>query len=507
MNEVISKRTLDSKTYDMGQGKFQVTQYTYPIHFKDQDGNWQDINIDINPISAWEFKFASTENAFKTYFYDYTNPNNHLVSIEANTDDGRELWINFKLDGATPTSTQTTSDTFTFVDCFPNVDVQYLINNETLKENIILKEKTDLRNFLFTLKLGNVKVSEIDGEIVFQDELNDDVIFKLNAPFMIDANGTFSDNVSYHITEKDGFQAINVVINDEEYLENAIYPVTIDPPISYLSNETRVYTNYPGAAWNSAELGINGIYNGGGQGGGLYFNFLEKLKSSNFIINKMTYSIYTTRVTSANTAYVYRITNNWNNPTAPAVGAQYTTFYTTAGVWNTIDVKSIFASNFYGLWIAGIYGGATVRAYFASPYYGDLTKRPILTVEYLEKPIMGFLDDAGAYYGDSKGTVFKKFNVGSLIAGQTSLPVKINVQNLSGYTVSGLQVYILNQNIAPGVKVEISKTLNPFVPEDRVYVNGTFNDKDKSFVYVRLVTEETATYCPDFQIMAKAYPV
>ena len=95
--EVISKRTRTSKTHDLGNGKFAWDGSIAPMHYRDAEGNFQDIHTELVPSSrsitgfgnpAWEM----IENEYEMFVLGELNSGVPLVRyVSKNT----EYWVQF----------------------------------------------------------------------------------------------------------------------------------------------------------------------------------------------------------------------------------------------------------------------------------------------------------------------------------------------------------------------------------------------------------------------------
>ena len=98
-----------------------------------------------------------------------------------------------------------------FNDIYPNVDLQYIVDSDNLKENIILKKQTDLPVFTFNMNVKNLipKIQK-DNSIIFYDNKDSNkAIFKMQAPFMTDANKENSNKISVLLEQNiDGYTLI-----------------------------------------------------------------------------------------------------------------------------------------------------------------------------------------------------------------------------------------------------------------------------------------------------------
>ncbi|MBD8498875.1 hypothetical protein [Paenibacillus arenosi] len=136
-------------------------------------------------------------------------------------------------------------------------------------------------------------------------------------------------------------------------------------------------------------------------------------------------------------------------------------------------------------------------------YFDDFT----LEMFPLTNPSLIFTNEGGYPYHDTHGNIFKNLDFGTLVAGQTSLPMKVNVYNYSSFDVVKPMVYLKPPEFPPKVKLEISQYSTPFIPENELYFNGTMKDGDNHSFYVRAVSQEDTMSGGDFYIYAKAAPL
>lgn len=89
------------------------------------------------------------------------------------------------------------SSTIDFMNIYPNIDLQYEVNPQDIKENIIIKEKVDNPLFIFNLNTKRLipKLLE-DNSIAFYDASNPEkAIFSMDAPYMYDAKNEVSKDI------------------------------------------------------------------------------------------------------------------------------------------------------------------------------------------------------------------------------------------------------------------------------------------------------------------------
>ncbi|PIU03218.1 hypothetical protein COT44_04355, partial [Candidatus Shapirobacteria bacterium CG08_land_8_20_14_0_20_39_18] len=66
--EIVSKRTENAKVFDNQNGTQTHIVHGGPIHYKDGDNNWQEINTNIQPSSANDAGFEMTKSMYKAWF-------------------------------------------------------------------------------------------------------------------------------------------------------------------------------------------------------------------------------------------------------------------------------------------------------------------------------------------------------------------------------------------------------------------------------------------------------
>ncbi len=520
MKELNEKRTATSKTFNMGRGQFQSDYYAYPVHYLDQDGmTWADIDTTVVETKAWEFTEGVMTNWFRTYFGDKTSDNAHLYSVEFKGED-KERWINFKLCNALPKSTSIKDNTYRFVDCFDGVDVEYIVLPESVKENIWLKDKSARTEFVFSVKTGGTVLNNSEGVLSINDAEEGVILWSIDKPFLKDAAGKISYGVEYHLDTGEDLTTFSVIVIDEAFLRDAVYPVAIDPTVIIEDSASAQF--YRSNSTANTIMGTGADSASGFWWSSIYFSAFEQVKAD--MINGIELvnahlDVYVTGTSPSNDArygnggaVFYTITSPWTNGSAPStansVRVKQIQTPGAAGKWHTIDLKAHLKENFYGLRMAA--GGQYTWLYLASPFHATASLRPKLTVQFLVKPVIGFHDGTGTntgYYSDGYDTIFKLLDFGTLVAGQVSEPKKVFVKNLAGFAVTNLMVYVSPSEFPEKLAIEISPYNSPFIPEEAIWFSGIFEDGAESAFYVRISTQEDTMSGGDFNIYSKAAPV
>lgn len=122
-----------------------------------------------------------------------------------------------------------------FNDVYTNVDLQYEIKSETVKEKIIIKDRIDNAGFIFNVEIKNLElVLQEDNSIIFVDEKDPSkTIFKIEKPFIYDAKGEVNSDIEVVLTREDKKYKLTYNtslqwINEQE----RAFPLILDPPIT-----------------------------------------------------------------------------------------------------------------------------------------------------------------------------------------------------------------------------------------------------------------------------------
>lgn len=134
--------------------------------------------------------------------------------------------IKFKSDNEKKRTLSKLSSTVNFLEILPNTDLQYIVESEGVKENIIINQRVDNPVYKFNISTKNLtaKLQE-DKSIVFYDNIDTSkVIFMIDKPFMYDKNGEQSKDINVALEN-----------NKEDYI------LTITPDNNWINSTDRVY--------------------------------------------------------------------------------------------------------------------------------------------------------------------------------------------------------------------------------------------------------------------------
>lgn len=125
----------------------------------------------------------------------------------------------------------------------------------------------------------------------------------------------------------------------------------------------------------------------------------------------------------------------------------------------------------------------------------------------LDKKYSGlmFMDTSEQYYSTSFGEILKYLDMGTLVAGQTSLDIKVKLTNTYPFDVKNIRLW--SEHDIEGLTVEFSKSVNPFVAEGELIYDQQLNFDEVIEFYIRLNVNPSAQAGGNFDIRVSADPV
>ena len=130
-----------------------------------------------------------------------------------------------------------------FEDVFPDSDLEYIVNSNSIKENIVVYQPQTEYTYSFDFDAGGLTpVAQEDGSITLVDSANqNEVVFVIAAPYMYDAGGAESYSVQMVLTPNGGEYLLTVTA-DASWINSGerTFPVVIDPTTYFEFNDAFV---------------------------------------------------------------------------------------------------------------------------------------------------------------------------------------------------------------------------------------------------------------------------
>ena len=242
------------KQFLLSDGTSRAVVYSEPVHYLNDDGKWIDIDNSLS-LSGNEYetnnktqiKFANKSGSSKLlsikdeeYKIDFTplNTNKSNVIIENPQSNNGRKYDDFKM-------LKNLVSYATYYDIYDGVDLQYVLHGTSIKENIIVNEKSEKYEYSFEIQLNKLSASLINNEIVFSDYDTGVQKYKIPAPYMLDEGGEYSGNVSYALVQNSKWKYTFTVTADAGWINasDRAFPVTIDPSVIANSTIMDTYTS------------------------------------------------------------------------------------------------------------------------------------------------------------------------------------------------------------------------------------------------------------------------
>lgn len=241
--EDITKRTDNSKTFKKVDGTYVVAIYDNVVHYL-QNGKFVDIDNTLR-LNIEDDTLENQGNSFKVKMPNQLDANKEF---RVDYDAYRISWtindiLRSKISYAEPSIKSDVSVELSrvkqnaiYYGIQENVDLEYLVQGQSIKENIILnKYMSDFSmSFNYTLKGLTLERNE-QGQYVFVNEKNVEM-FQFGSLYMVDSNGNESNNIQMNVTKTSDTEYKVDLIADTEFLKNATFPVIIDPEFSIIQN-------------------------------------------------------------------------------------------------------------------------------------------------------------------------------------------------------------------------------------------------------------------------------
>jgi len=232
MKELVNLRKEKEKHYLNDDGTITAYLYDEAIHYLDKE-TYEEID---NTIIEKEKYYMNHKNDFQVEFYK----EHFLVSVSTN-----KYYMNILLENSNKLQrVETKGNKITFKEIIKDVDLEYEIIGRKLKETFKLNQK-GLKNVTFKINT-NLELEKSDQEIIAKKDGVEH--YRFDAPFLKDAKNNYFYNCEISLEKKDNCYILTYLL-DEDWLEEAVYPVIIDPTITNKRNtvtDTYIYLSANG---------------------------------------------------------------------------------------------------------------------------------------------------------------------------------------------------------------------------------------------------------------------
>ena len=231
MIELIDKRKPNEKRFLKDNGNIEIQLFRNNIHYL-KDGKYEEIS---NELKENKDSLENTENDYKVIFNKktgsirYNKENNYIEFIPKDYK---------KIECILEKNTKEVSKVL-YKNIVDNIDLEYVLSFEGVKENIIINEYTKLDKIQFDIK-SNLTIKNENK--VLEARKGKELLFDFSIPYMKDSNGNESDEVTYSVRKKEEDQLLTISFSNEWLKsKDRKYPIIIDPTYE---NNTNVADTY-----------------------------------------------------------------------------------------------------------------------------------------------------------------------------------------------------------------------------------------------------------------------
>ena len=286
VEEAIEDRTEFSKNFKLSNGRYISAVYAQPVHYQ-ANGGWEEIDNTLrtntddtysNTAGLWQVRFPqqiSDNNAIAITKDGYTLsfvmagelrlPTNLIGDSKLQSTEQAEKVESLRINGNTQVfavqAAQTSkgqiqiddlsriseearhkelvvsknASALLYADVYANTDVRYDLRANQVKESIILESyNSSLQGYRYTLNVGDmIPVLQADNSIYFYDAKQENVIMVMPAPYLVDANDQYCDDVQVLLIGSGSTRTL-IYLLPSAWLaaEERSWPVILDPVVS-----------------------------------------------------------------------------------------------------------------------------------------------------------------------------------------------------------------------------------------------------------------------------------
>ena len=229
---------MDYTIYENSDGSYTLDYYTGPIRYFDEEGGLHDRKTERIDD---EGSYSSSDDRVKAFFpSDLDKENTIDLSFDGYS---LKMYPLYEKTDDYGNSEETKEKSFlkeenrahkvSYYDETSGARLVYYPFDSGVKEEIVLSERPEKGVFSFCLKAEKAQFrEEKDGSIGIY--LDDRLFAVITIPFLMDARGVINEkDIYYKLSDINDDSVILDLVVDEDYLDAASYPVTIDPTVTF----------------------------------------------------------------------------------------------------------------------------------------------------------------------------------------------------------------------------------------------------------------------------------
>ena len=235
--EEVDKRTIFTKNFINEDGTHTLEISGTPIHYYNPSTQtYEECNTTLTETdNTFQFKGNQLSVTFKKEiindhsFLDINHNNYPLKMFYMGKVEKNGFRKIKKVLGKTKSTNQ-----LSYEQIEENVNLEYKVEANKIKENIIIKAPQEAYEFEFKMDIKDLKaqLSKNEQNIELLDQQNN-IRYIIPSPYMFDNNNQYSNDIGYEIVDEGEGILIFILKADSSWINNPerVFPVTLDPEI------------------------------------------------------------------------------------------------------------------------------------------------------------------------------------------------------------------------------------------------------------------------------------
>lgn len=256
--EILEGRTAYTKKFDRGNGLVDI-YFGGPYHYKDESGAWQDIDLNIKPITGAVYSYSNAQNQFVSLFSK--SPESGVLMRYKNASFAFGINTNIYANNWSPALSATTSKTngakISYSEIYEHIDLGYEVTTSNIQHSISFRNQNifsglgsqnDYVTVEETIKLpagasmmdesGMLNASRpVKGNIFIV--VNSDSLFYIQPSCIWDA--VFTGNPEEQVESLETLLNFKRLESSVVFLSAGEYKLLTFIPVSWLKDPARVY--------------------------------------------------------------------------------------------------------------------------------------------------------------------------------------------------------------------------------------------------------------------------
>ncbi|MGG6447382.1 DNRLRE domain-containing protein [Pseudobacillus badius] len=335
--EIVERRTELSKTFLNPTGTYTTEFFPEPVHVRTPRGAWEEIDSRFKENKKTN-RFEHQGAAFKTVLPVAIQEDGPTLSIE---EGNRAIRMQMELpqekgENFVLSEGQTEENTLIYPDVMTGASLEYKVDSDRIKENIIFKEfptEGFPTQFTYRVVLEGLQPKDENGTLYLIDPKTGEKVYYFMNPLMYDAyqpegyvkaegfEAIPEEALSYEIELKhkmDGEDLLVILVPDQKWLNNEarVFPITIDPTIVRLQSKPYVADTNIRSAFPTQTGGADLELGAGTSGGNvirtlLRFDLSSIPKTSVILGSSLNLFFSSTNNSSPLNVSIYKLTRDW----------------------------------------------------------------------------------------------------------------------------------------------------------------------------------------------------